>query len=130
MVRFSVGVHSRATSRKRRHPVCIQKTANDPPIYLKGTCVISRNPAIHPGDGTYINVLPPTWVALVSRTVQLVHAVGKPPKDKMCFFRGLRNLVVLPAVGEYLRASCVASLTYPPSRQAFTGIVPCWRRFG
>lgn len=116
-------------SRKRRHPVCIQKTANDPPVYLKGTCVISRSPVIHPGDGTYINLLPPTWVALTSRTVQLVYAVGEPPKDKECFFRDLKNLVVLPAVGTYLRVSCVASLTYPSSRRAFTGIVPCWRRF-
>jgi RNA-dependent RNA polymerase len=32
-------------------------------------------------------------------SVQRVYAVGEPPKDKLCFFRGLKNVVVLPAVG-------------------------------
>ena len=31
--------------------------------------------------------------------VQRVYAVGEPPKDKICFFRGLKNVVVLPAIG-------------------------------
>jgi hypothetical protein len=31
--------------------------------------------------------------------VQRVFAVGKPPDDKVCFFRGLKNVVVLPAIG-------------------------------
>jgi len=34
-----------------------------------------------------------------SHVVQQVFAVGKPPDDKVCFFRGLKNVVVLPAVG-------------------------------
>jgi hypothetical protein len=29
--------------------------------------------------------------------------VGKPPEDKICFFRGLKNVVVFPAVGAYLQ---------------------------
>jgi RNA-dependent RNA polymerase len=70
--------------------VCIQNSTHEQPIYLKGTCVISRSPVIHPGD------------------VQRVYAVGKPPEDKICFFRGLKNVVVLPAVGERSLASCLA----------------------
>ena len=70
---------------------------------MKGNCAISRSPVIHPGDGTYINVLPSTWSRLIVPTVQRVYAVGEPPEDKICFFRGLKNVVVLPAVGAYLR---------------------------
>jgi hypothetical protein len=62
--------------------------------------------------------------------VQRVYAVGEPPEDKICFFRGLKNVVVLPAVGAYLRVSRVSSSTFLYSRRAFSGIVPCWRRFG
>jgi hypothetical protein len=40
---------------------------------------------------------------LINVTVQCVWAVGEPPEDKLCFFRGLKNVVVLPAVGAYLR---------------------------
>jgi len=41
---------------------------------------------------------------LTTRAVQRVFAVGKPPEDKICFFRELKNVVVLPAVGAYVRA--------------------------
>ena len=41
------------------------------------------------------------WVVLIIRTVQRVYAVGEPPEDKLCFFRGLKNVVVLPAIGAY-----------------------------
>jgi RNA-dependent RNA polymerase len=34
--------------------VCVQKPDDEEPVYLKGNCVISRSPVIHPGDGTYI----------------------------------------------------------------------------
>jgi len=44
---------------------------------------------------------------LIVPTVQPVFAVGEPPEDKICFFRGLKNVVVLPAVGAYLRVSCI-----------------------
>ena len=113
-----------------KNPVCIQEKADKPPVYLKGTCVISRSPVIHPGDGAYIGLLSSTRVALISPTVQRVFAVGPPPEDKLCFFRDLKNVVVLPAVGGYLQVSCVPSSTIPPSRRPFTGIVPCRRRFG
>ncbi|KAI0306234.1 RNA dependent RNA polymerase-domain-containing protein [Multifurca ochricompacta] len=69
--------------------VCVQEAADKEPEYFKGTCLISRSPVIHPGDGTY------------SSSIQRVYAVGKPPDDKICFFRGLKNVVVLPAVAEY-----------------------------
>ena len=127
--RFAVallhGVHA-----NDNNPVCIQETADKPPVYLRGTCVISRSPVIHPGDGLYIGLVSPTQVALISSTVQRVFAVGEPPEDKICFFRGLKNVVVLPAVGVYVRVSCVHSSMYLSSRRAFTGVVPCRRRFG
>ena len=68
---------------------------------------------IHPGDGTYIDVLPSsTQPRLIVPTVQRVYAVGEPPQDKICFFRGLKNVVVLPAVGAYLQISCALLSTY------------------
>jgi len=69
---------------------CVQESADKDPIYLKGACILSRSPVIHPGD------------------VQRVKAVGMPPDDKICFFRGLKNVIVLPAVGERSLASCLA----------------------
>jgi hypothetical protein len=45
------------------------------------------------------SVLPLTPRSLACVVVQRVNAVGKPPDDKICFFRGLKNVVVLPAVG-------------------------------
>lgn len=69
---------------------CIQDSAHEEPVFLKGACLISRSPVIHPGD------------------VQRVFAVGEPPKDKICFFRGLKNVVVLPAVGDRALASMLA----------------------
>ncbi|KAH9018099.1 RdRP-domain-containing protein [Lactarius pseudohatsudake] len=69
---------------------CVQESAHKDPVFLKGACLISRSPVIHPGD------------------VQRVYAVGEPPKDKICFFRGLKNVVVLPAVGDRSLASCLA----------------------
>ena len=77
-----------------------------------------------------MSMLLPARMALISLTVQRVYAVGEPPEDKICFFRGLKNVVVLPTVGAYLRVSCVPSSTFLYSRRAFNGIVPCRRRFG
>jgi RNA-dependent RNA polymerase len=80
--------------------VCVQESAHEPPIYLKGTCLISRSPVIHPGDGTSMSVLPsPVLLSLICLAVQRVYAIGEPPQGKLCFFRGLKNVVVLPAVG-------------------------------
>jgi len=45
---------------------------------------------IHPGD------------------VQRVYAIGKPPDDRICFFRGLKNVVVFPVVGDQALSSCLA----------------------
>ena len=38
---------------------------------------------------------------LILGIVQRVKAIGKPPENgKKCFFRNLRNVVVMPSVGE------------------------------
>ncbi|KAI8989763.1 RdRP-domain-containing protein [Trametes punicea] len=67
--------------------VCVQNEGDEKPTYLKGTVSISRSPVVHPGD------------------VQRVRAIGEPPEDKLCFFRGLKNVVVLPSVGKRSLAS-------------------------
>ncbi|KAI0664721.1 RdRP-domain-containing protein [Cubamyces menziesii] len=67
--------------------VCIQNDEDEEPVYLKGYVSISRSPVVHPGD------------------VQRVRAIGEPPADKVCFFRGLKNVVVLPSVGKRSLAS-------------------------
>lgn len=61
---------------------CVQRNEGESPIWLEGNCVITRSPVTHPGD------------------VQRVHAIGKPPEGMLCSFRNLKNLVVLPSVGE------------------------------
>ena len=37
----------------RRYLACVQESAHENPVYLKGACVISRSPVIHPGDGEF-----------------------------------------------------------------------------
>ncbi|KAH8995448.1 RdRP-domain-containing protein [Lactarius akahatsu] len=78
------------TLREKQIYVCVQESTDKEPEYLKGACLISRSPVIHPGD------------------IQRVYAVGKPPDDKICFFSGLKNVVVLPAIGDRSSASCLA----------------------
>ncbi|KAI0284919.1 RNA dependent RNA polymerase-domain-containing protein [Russula brevipes] len=75
------------TLKKGHIYVCVQEAVDKEPIYLEGPCLISRDPVIHPGD------------------VQCVYAVGMPPTDKICFFRDLKNVVVLPAIGDCSLAS-------------------------
>ncbi|KAG6851310.1 hypothetical protein H0H93_011746, partial [Arthromyces matolae] len=62
--------------------VCIQKSPDKEPEWLEGSCSISRSPVVHPGD------------------VQRVRAIGKPPKGKLCLFAHMKNVVVLPSVGQ------------------------------
>ncbi|KAI1796889.1 RdRP-domain-containing protein [Ganoderma leucocontextum] len=70
---------------------CVQQPDMDEPIYIQGLVAISRSPHIHPGD------------------VQRVHAIGKPPEDnRLCFFRNLKNVVVMPSVGNRSLASMLA----------------------
>ncbi|KLO19204.1 RdRP-domain-containing protein [Schizopora paradoxa] len=66
---------------------CIQTDLDSEPIFLHGDCLIGRSPTVHPGD------------------VQRVWAVGRPPDDKICLFRNLKNCVVLPCVGKRSLAS-------------------------
>ncbi|KZT06990.1 RdRP-domain-containing protein [Laetiporus sulphureus 93-53] len=68
---------------------CIQDRDDEAPRYLKGAVIIERSPVVHPGD------------------VQRVTAIGEPPADKVCFFRNLKNVVVLPSVGDRSLASCL-----------------------
>ncbi|KAF6763917.1 RNA dependent RNA polymerase-domain-containing protein [Ephemerocybe angulata] len=68
---------------------CIQRPEDKEPTWLEGMCSISRSPVVHPGD------------------VQRVYAIGKPPDDCFCAFRDLKNLVVLPSVGDRSLASCL-----------------------
>jgi RNA-dependent RNA polymerase len=77
----------------------VQESAREDPVFLKGACLISRSPVIHPGDGEFAELILKTLFGSYFSTVQRVYAVGEPPKDKICFFRHLKNVVVLPAVG-------------------------------
>ncbi|KAF8643903.1 hypothetical protein AX16_008919 [Volvariella volvacea WC 439] len=69
---------------------CIQQTPDSEPVYLQGFCSISRSPVAHPGD------------------VQRVHAIGRPPADKLCLFAHLKNCVVMASQGDRSLASCLA----------------------
>ncbi|EMD38185.1 hypothetical protein CERSUDRAFT_113336 [Gelatoporia subvermispora B] len=60
---------------------CVQHPDDPEPIYLEGNIMVTRSPTVHPGD------------------VQQVTAIGKPPEGKICFFRNLKNVVVLPSTG-------------------------------
>ncbi|KAL1728439.1 RNA dependent RNA polymerase-domain-containing protein [Schizophyllum commune] len=61
---------------------CVQRTEGEDPVWLEGNCIISRSPVTHVGD------------------VQRVHAIGKPPAHMLSSFGKLKNLVVLPSVGD------------------------------
>ncbi|KAF8844823.1 RdRP-domain-containing protein [Paxillus ammoniavirescens] len=60
---------------------CVQRPEDEKPKYLKGMCLISRSPVIHPGD------------------VQRVYAIGAPPEDQLCLFAHLKNVVVFSSTG-------------------------------
>ncbi|KAF9227760.1 RdRP-domain-containing protein [Gyrodon lividus] len=60
---------------------CVQRPGDEKPKHLKGMCLISRSPVIHPGD------------------VQRVYAIGKPPQDQACLFAHLKNVVVFSSTG-------------------------------
>ncbi|THH12039.1 hypothetical protein EW146_g7842 [Bondarzewia mesenterica] len=68
---------------------CVQESPHHEPKWLKGSCVISRSPVVHPGD------------------VRRVWAIGKPPERNICFFRNIRNVVVFPSTGDRSLASCL-----------------------
>ncbi|KAJ7256500.1 RNA dependent RNA polymerase-domain-containing protein [Mycena haematopus] len=69
---------------------CIHRQ-DEEPIWLQGSCTISRSPIIHLGD------------------VQRVQAIGKPPEGMLCLFAGLKNVVVLSSTDPNRSlASCLA----------------------
>ncbi len=61
---------------------CICHEGHDP-IFLEGRTLITRSPCMHPGD------------------VQLVKAIGCPPRDSPFFHEPLRNCVVFPCQGTH-----------------------------
>ncbi|KAI0718290.1 RdRP-domain-containing protein [Fomitopsis betulina] len=83
------GVENVYTLKENEIFACVHHPDDEKPIYIKGMVVISRSPVVHPGD------------------VQRVYAIGEPPDDKVCAFRNLKNLVVLPSVGKRSMASCL-----------------------
>ena len=48
----SLGFARSCPTSRVRHLVCVQNPEDEEPMYMKGSCVISRSPVIHPGDGT------------------------------------------------------------------------------
>ena len=87
---------------------------------------------VHPGDGKRCV---PSEISRLSHvtfsTVQCVEAIGEPPADKVCAFRDLKNVVVLPSVG----ASNICTLRGPVGlsnkiRRPFLGFYVRWRRLG
>ena len=78
--------------------VCVQSPNETEPTWLTGNASISRSPVVHPGDGMPL-ILGGYEYGLTSHSVQRVRAIGKPPDDKLCLFRNLVNVVVLPSVG-------------------------------
>ncbi|KAJ7481232.1 RNA dependent RNA polymerase-domain-containing protein [Mycena galericulata] len=67
---------------------CIHRRDDEGPIWLEGSCTISRSPIAHLGD------------------VQRVQAIGKPPEGMLCLFAGLKNCCYITFAGVRM------SLTY------------------
>ncbi|KAJ7766875.1 RNA dependent RNA polymerase-domain-containing protein [Mycena metata] len=68
---------------------CVHRR-DEEPVWLDGSCTISRSPIAHLGD------------------VQRVQAIGKPPEGMLCLFAGLKNVVVLPSTSpDRSLASCL-----------------------
>ncbi|OBZ65791.1 RNA-dependent RNA polymerase 1 [Grifola frondosa] len=74
--------------------------ADEGPAYVADGCqdvlTLNKQRFSNPGDPE------PTYLK-----VQRVFAIGKPPDDKVCFFRNLKNVVVLPSCGTRSLASCL-----------------------
>ena len=61
--------------------VCIKTDQKTPAVFLEGPVLISRSPAIHPGD------------------IQIAHAIGRPPKGSCFFEEPLPNTIVFSVLG-------------------------------
>lgn len=60
--------------------------------------MVTRSPSVHPGDGTVTVTITRSWINTYA--VMTARAIGRPPQDKMCAFRDLKNVIVFPAIGE------------------------------
>ncbi|KIP09625.1 hypothetical protein PHLGIDRAFT_503395 [Phlebiopsis gigantea 11061_1 CR5-6] len=69
---------------------CVSQGIGEKPIYLEGPTMIARSPTVHPGD------------------VQVVHAIGRPPKGSIFDREPLMNTVVFSTLGSRPLASCLA----------------------
>jgi RNA-dependent RNA polymerase len=70
---------------------CVQELPDHPSLYLEGVCLITRSPVIHPGD------------------VQMVRAIGKPPKGSPYDMEPLKNSVVFSVKGGHIK--CTRTIT-------------------
>ncbi|TDL28673.1 RdRP-domain-containing protein [Rickenella mellea] len=68
--------------------ICVHQT-DAAPIYLEGMVTISRSPTIHPGD------------------IQLVKAIGQPPKNSPFAQEPLENTIVFSTKGQRSLPSCL-----------------------
>jgi RNA-dependent RNA polymerase len=59
-----------------------------------------------------------------------VYAIGEPPKDKLCLFRNMKNVVVLPSKGITLPLLLVGDHYSLQPRRKVTGFLPGRRRLG
>ena len=112
--------------------MCVQKQA-DHPIWLKGAATTSRSPIVHIGDSASRHLLT-YYTSCLSDfiqnlfIVQRVRLIGEPPKDVVCFFRHLRNVVVLPSNGTLKIDNVELRSLVILSRKQIFGFLPLRRR--
>ncbi|EKM55558.1 uncharacterized protein PHACADRAFT_173705 [Phanerochaete carnosa HHB-10118-sp] len=70
---------------------CVTTSTNAEPIFLEGEMMISRSPTVHPGD------------------VQIVRAIGRPPKGSEFDKHPIMNALVFATIGKRPPASCLGN---------------------
>lgn len=84
---------------------CVANSDDEEPIFLDGRTMITRSPTIHPGD------------------IQIVHAIGRPPKGTVFDIEPLTNTVVFSTRGTVFHAIDDIALMYRMSRCSTAGFV-------
>jgi hypothetical protein len=116
---FFSWVHSRATLCKRQHSVrdsvCKRRRMNHQSTL--------RAHASYPEARSFTTATVRIYACLLRYGLSLLvlQCIAYTPqvnrrRTRFCFFRGFKNVVVLPAVGACQRVSCMPSSTNPPSR--------------